>query len=39
LLGSMWNDYANIESQWKGRVKVVTLRMIAERITSTWLMS
>jgi len=39
LLGSMWNDYANIESQWKGRVKVVTLRMIAERISSTWLMS
>jgi len=39
LLGSMWNDYANIESQWKGRVKVVTLRMVAERITSKWLRS
>ena len=39
LLGSMWNDYANIESQWKGRVRVVTLRMVAERITSKWLRS
>ena len=39
LLGSMWNDYANIESQWSGRVKVVTLRMVAERITSKWLRS
>ena len=37
LLGSMWNDYAYIESTWKGRVKVVTLRMVPERITSDWL--
>jgi hypothetical protein len=33
LLGSMWNDYAFIE------VKVVTLRMIAERISIEWLRS
>ena len=39
LLGSMWNDYASIESQWKGRVRVVTLRMITERITLKWLRS
>ena len=39
LLGSMWNDYANIEFQGKGRVRVVTLRMISERITSQWLRS
>lgn len=37
LLGSMWNDYARLEDQWKGKVKVVTLRMVAERITADWL--
>jgi hypothetical protein len=37
LLGSMWNDYARLEEQWKGKVKVVTLRMVAERITEDWL--
>lgn len=37
LLGSMWNDYAYLEERWLGRVKVVTLRMMAERITSEWL--
>ena len=37
LLGSMWNDYAYIEDQGKGRVKVVTLRMIPDRITPEWL--
>ena len=39
LLGSMWNDYAYIEKYWKGRVKVVTLRMVPERITGAWLKS
>ena len=39
LLGSMWNDYSRIELQGKGRVRVVTLRMVAERITSKWLRS
>jgi hypothetical protein len=39
LLGSMWNDYAYIENQWSGRVKVVTLRMISERISEEWLVS
>jgi hypothetical protein len=37
LLGSMWRDYAYIESIWKGKVKVVTLRMVPERITMDWL--
>lgn len=37
LLGSMWNDYAYIENQWKKRVKVVTLRMVPNRITLKWL--
>jgi hypothetical protein len=37
LLGSMWNDYASIERAWPGRVKVVTLRMVPERITTEWL--
>ncbi|MGA2034131.1 MAG: hypothetical protein ABSG68_17955 [Thermoguttaceae bacterium] len=39
LLGSMWNDYAHIENSWPGRVKVVTLRMVQERITLDWLKS
>jgi hypothetical protein len=39
LLGSMWNDYAYIEDQWPGRVKVVTLRMVPDRITIDWLRS
>jgi hypothetical protein len=38
LLGSMWNDYANIENSWHGLVKVVTLRMITERISLNWLL-
>lgn len=39
LLGSMWNDYSYIEDQWPGRVKVVTLRMVPERVTEAWLRS
>jgi len=39
LLGSMWADYAYLEEHWPGRVKTVTLRMIAERITLKWLRS
>jgi len=39
LLGSMWRDYAYIEDKWKGRVRVVTLRMVADRITLEWLRS
>jgi hypothetical protein len=37
LLGSMWDDYAYIEKQGKGRIRVVTLRMLPERITAAWL--
>ena len=39
LLGSMWRDYAYIEQSRPGLVKVVTLRMIPERITMKWLLS
>lgn len=39
LLGSMWRDYAYLETRWTGRIKVVTLRMIPERITAAWLRS
>ena len=39
LLGSMWNDYAYLESLWNDRVRVVTLRMVPERITLDWLRS
>jgi hypothetical protein len=36
LLGSMWNDYSYLEES-SDNVKVVTLRMIPERITKKWL--
>lgn len=39
LLGSMWRDYAYIEDRWPGLVKVVTLRMVKERISLDWLLS
>ncbi len=39
LLGSMWRDYAHIEDSWSGLVKVVTLRMVKERITLDWLLA
>lgn len=37
LLGSMWQDYAEIEKRGKGRILVTTLRMIEERLTKEWL--
>ena len=39
LLGSMWNDYAYLEHIWSGRVRVVTLRMVTDRVTLKWLKS
>jgi len=39
LLGSIWKDYAQIEESWNALVKVVTLRMITERITMSWLLN
>ncbi len=38
LLGSMWSDYARLEDSWPGKILVVTLRMIPERITRAWLL-
>ncbi len=39
LLGSMWDDYAALEKSWPSKIKVVTLRMVAERLTLEWLRS
>lgn len=39
LLGSMWDDYADIESRWDGKIIVLTLLMINERLTREWLES
>ncbi|MEA3310646.1 MAG: bstEII [candidate division WOR-3 bacterium] len=39
LLGSMWNDYASLENSWPGRIIVVTLRMVPERLNIEWLRS
>ena len=37
LLGSMWTDYEEIESRWDGKIMVLTLRMVPERLTRKWL--
>lgn len=37
LLGSMWEDYSRIEERHPGEVKVITLRMVAERLNESWL--
>lgn len=37
LLGSMWEDYSRIEESYPNEVKVLTLRMIDERLTRSWL--
>lgn len=38
LLGSMWEDYSRIEEMYPNEVKVITLRMIDERLPKEWLM-
>ncbi len=35
--GSMWDDYAKLERSEKGKVLVLTLRMVPERLTLDWL--
>lgn len=37
LLGSMWDDYAALESRWPGKIMVLTLRMAPDRLTLAWL--
>lgn len=37
LLGSMWEDYARIEERYPNEVKVITLRMIEERLSKEWI--
>lgn len=39
LLGSMWDDYSKLEKSWDGKIMVLTLRMVTERITKDWLES
>lgn len=39
LLGSMWDDYASLEASGNGKIMVLTLRMIPERLTLEWLRS
>ena len=39
LLGTMWDDYASIESRHPGRAMVLTLRMVPARLTEAWLRS
>jgi len=37
LLGSMWDDYSDIEQRWKHKIIVTTLRMIPVRINREWI--
>lgn len=37
LLGSMWEDYSKIEDRYPNEVKVITLRMLDERLPKEWL--
>ena len=37
LLGSTWEDYSRIEERYPNEVKVLTLRMIDERLPVSWL--
>ncbi len=37
LLGSMWNDYSNLEKINPSKIIVLTLRMFNERLTTDWL--
>lgn len=37
LLGSMWDDYTKLENLSPKNIKVVTLRMVKERIKPKWL--
>lgn len=37
LLGSMWDDYAALEDRWPGKIVVLTLRMVPERLELSWL--
>jgi hypothetical protein len=37
LLGSMWRDYAALEESWPDKIRVVTLHMVPERITASWM--
>lgn len=39
LAGSMWDDYASLEAADYENVRVMTLRMIPERLTLSWLRS
>ena len=39
LLGSMWQDYVALELLHPSKVRVVTLRMVPDRITKGWLLS
>lgn len=37
LLGTMWNDYSNLEKIDPDRIMVLTLRMCYDRLTEEWL--
>lgn len=39
LSGSMWRDYTSLEDMALGRVMVVTLKMLDERVTREWIQS
>lgn len=39
LLGSMWSDYGDLEKRGKDKVRVITSKMLEERLTREWIES
>jgi hypothetical protein len=39
LLGSMWTDYGDLEKRGKGKVRVITSKMLEERLDRKWIES
>ncbi len=37
LLGSMWEDYSHLEEKWDGKIMVLTLRMVKDRLDKEWI--
>ena len=39
LLGSMWSDYGDLEKRGQGKVRVITSKMLEERLSKEWIES
>jgi hypothetical protein len=39
LLGSMWSDYGDLEKRGEGKVRVITSKMLEDRLNREWIVS